>query len=143
MYAGNLNGLYTWHEMMSPYLQTDRQLCVEFYYALIRPHEYSSTFLTIHQNISHVYREVFSLAEYRTDVTLQWHRAQFPVTAGYFNLRFKAEGHRSIIAIDDILLYEGSCPGKSVASLLKGGRDRTVLDLLLPMQSVPITTNVV
>jgi hypothetical protein len=116
MYTGNLNGLYTQQEMMSPYLQTDRQLCVEFYYALIRPHEYSSTFLTIHQNISFVYREVFSLIEYRKDVTQQWHRAQFPVAAGYFNLRFYADGHRSIIAIDDILLYEGNCPGKSVAS---------------------------
>ena len=112
MYAGNLNSLYQYKEMTTPYWQSDRQLCVEFYYTIIRPHEYSSTFLTIHQNISHVYREVFSLAEYRTDVTLQWHRAQFPVTAGYFYLRFYADGHRSIIAIDDILLFEGNCSGK-------------------------------
>jgi hypothetical protein len=81
MYAGNLNSLYQYKEMTTPYWQSDRQLCVEFYYTIIRPHEYSSTYLTIHQNISHVYREVFSLAEYRTDVTLQWHRGQFPVTA--------------------------------------------------------------
>jgi hypothetical protein len=31
-------------------------------------------------------REVFSLIEYRKDVTQQWHRAQFPVAAGYFSL---------------------------------------------------------
>ena len=116
MYAGNLNSLYQYKEMTTPYWQSDRQLCVEFYYTIIRPHEYSSTYLTIHQNISHVYREVFSLIEYRKDVTQQWHRAQFPVAAGYFSLRFDADGHRSIIAIDDILLYEGNCPGKSVAS---------------------------
>jgi hypothetical protein len=54
MYAGNLNSLYQYKEMTTPYWQSDRQLCVEFYYTIIRPHEYSSTFLTIHQNMTQI-----------------------------------------------------------------------------------------
>ncbi|OPL32890.1 hypothetical protein AM593_03285, partial [Mytilus galloprovincialis] len=109
MYTGDLDGLYEDKEMNSPYLQTNKPMCVEFYYIVIRPHEYSSAILTVHQNTSNMNNEVFSLVEYRTDVNLQWQRGQFPVAAGVFSLRFTAEGHRSVVAIDDVLLYNGSC----------------------------------
>ncbi|CAC5395313.1 CORIN [Mytilus coruscus] len=109
MYTGDLNGLYYDKEMTSPYLQTNKPMCVEFFYIVIRPHEYSSVILTVHQNTSNMNNEVFSLVEYRTDVNLQWQRGEFPVAAGVFSLRFTAGGHRSVVAIDDVLLYNGSC----------------------------------
>ncbi|XP_052085911.1 MAM and LDL-receptor class A domain-containing protein 2-like [Mytilus californianus] len=109
MYTGDLDGLYEDKEMTSPYLQTNTPMCVEFFYIVIRPHEYSSAILTVHQNTSNMNNEVFSLVEYRTDVNLQWQRGEFPVAAGVFSLRFTAGGHRSVVAIDDVLLYNGSC----------------------------------
>ena len=115
MYTGEKDDVYYQVEMVSPNFKTDRDLCVELFIAAVRPHEYSSTFLEIYQNstmFGFSYQKVFSLGEYRKDLTLQWHRVEFPVTAGYFNLQFIAGGHRSIIAIDDVLLYEGNCSGK-------------------------------
>ena len=106
MYTGDLDGLYHDREMTSPTFQIDKPMCVEFFYVFIRTHEYSSTFLTIHQNTTYKNNEVFSLVEYRTNVSNQWQRGIFPVDVGIISLRFTAGGHRSVVAIDDVLLKD-------------------------------------
>ncbi|CAC5421234.1 unnamed protein product [Mytilus coruscus] len=106
MYTGDLDGLYHDREMTSPTFQIDKPMCVEFFYVLIRTHEYSSTFLAIHQNTTYKNNEAFSLVEYRTNVNNQWQRGKFPVDVGIISLRFTAGGHRSVVAIDDVLLKD-------------------------------------
>lgn len=111
MYTGDLGGVYKDKEMNSPTLKTNTQSCIEFYYAFVRPHKYSSSFLKIMTNTSFQLTEVFSLVEYQVVDNLQWKKGEFAVRAGQFSLKFIAGGHMSSVAIDEIFMYERNCAG--------------------------------
>lgn len=111
MYTGNANGLYRNQTMSSPQ-QGINASCLGFYYNLQRPHEYSSTYFSVRVINYYQSSEVLSLMEYRTETSMEWRQAVFSIPSYYqFNLSFVAGGHRSLVAIDDVFIYDGDCGG--------------------------------
>ncbi|VDI15470.1 Hypothetical predicted protein, partial [Mytilus galloprovincialis] len=140
MYTGDLRGVYKDKEMNSPTLKTNTQSCVEFYYAFVRPHKYSSSFLKIITNSSFELTEVFSLVEYQVVDNLQWKKGEFAVKAGQFSLKFIAGGHMSAVAIDEIFVYEGNC-AESNETLYESGLISSTTVQETTASAVESTTN--